>query len=314
VSTEFCVVVNFCALFRQTEKVPTQPNQTTHSAINPWLERRVLRYAHQGGAKEAPSSTMYAFHLAVDGGADALEMDVHRTIDGHLIVSHDETVDRTSPATGRIDEMTLAELQTLDFSYWWAPGFDATTELAEHEYPLRGRFDTTTQTGRSFGVATLREVLDAFPGIYLNFDIKGGAVKYEDLLADNLREYGRSTDVIVASFHDDAILRFRHAAPEIHTSGAMQETYDIASAIRTGYRPDLHPSMVALQIPYRFTPNSDPVFDSEFVGQVHELGLAVHVWTIDEESEMIEVLNTGADGIITDNPALLRSVFATNEI
>ena len=68
---------------------------------NPWLERRVLAYAHQGGAKEAPSSTLYALRQAVANGADALELDVHRTSDGHLVVCHDATVDRMGEENGR---------------------------------------------------------------------------------------------------------------------------------------------------------------------------------------------------------------------
>ncbi len=249
---------------------------------------------------------MFAFRTAVQGGADALEMDVHMTADGHLVVSHDETVDRTSPASGRIDQMTLAELSQLDFSYWWSPGYDAIDSLPVDSYPLRSRFDNDP----AFGVATLRQVLDEFPDVVLNFDIKGGAVPYESQLADYLREYNRSDDVIVASFLDDAMARFREYAPEINTSTAVQETYDLVAAIRSGMNPDLHPSVVALQIPYRFTPGSDPLFDALFVDQVHQLGCAVHVWTIDEPGEMNEVLDTGADGIISDVPSVLHQVLA----
>jgi glycerophosphoryl diester phosphodiesterase len=276
--------------------------------VNPWLERRILRYAHQGGALEAPSSTLFAFRQAVANGADGLEMDVHMTADGHLVVSHDETIDRTSPATGRIDQMTLAELQNLDFSYWWAPGFDATTDLLPHDYPLRGRYQADT----SFGIATLRQVLEEFPKLFLNFDIKGGAVPYESQLADYLREYDRTNDVIVASFHDEALARFRAIAPEVNTSTAIQETYDIAAALRSGMQPELHPSVVALQIPYRFSPDSEPIFDAAFVKQVHALNCAVHVWTIDDATEMIEVLDTGVDGIITDTPSVLHEVLSTH--
>src|SRR5204863_5412261 len=73
---------------------------------NPWLDRRVLNYAHQGGAREAPSSTLFALRQAVAGGADALELDVHATADGTVMVCHDATVDRTTPASGAIAELT----------------------------------------------------------------------------------------------------------------------------------------------------------------------------------------------------------------
>src|SRR5687768_9453981 len=89
---------------------------------NPWLERRVLNWAHQGGAKEAPSSTLFALRQAVANGADALELDVHMTKDGVLVVCHDATVDRTTNATGAIAELTLDDVKRLDNAYWFVPG------------------------------------------------------------------------------------------------------------------------------------------------------------------------------------------------
>src|SRR5688500_8036494 len=71
-------------------------NGSVRVVRNPWLERRVLNYAHQGGAREAPSSTLVAMRAAVEAGADALELDVHCTVDGHVVVCHDATVDRTT--------------------------------------------------------------------------------------------------------------------------------------------------------------------------------------------------------------------------
>ena len=82
--------------------------------MNPWLDRRVLNYAHQGGAREAPSSTLFALRLAVAGGADGLELDVHATRDGVVMVCHDDTVDRTTPGTGSISQLTHDELRVLD--------------------------------------------------------------------------------------------------------------------------------------------------------------------------------------------------------
>ena len=80
---------------------------------NPWLQRRVLNFAHQGGAREAPSSTLLALHQAVAAGADALELDVHATADRHLVVCHDATVDRTTNGRGAIADLTLAEVGLL---------------------------------------------------------------------------------------------------------------------------------------------------------------------------------------------------------
>ena len=76
-----------------------------------WLERRVIAYAHQGGAWESPSSTLHAIRHAVEAGATGVELDVHATADGELVVCHDATVDRTTPQTGAIASFTLAQLR-----------------------------------------------------------------------------------------------------------------------------------------------------------------------------------------------------------
>jgi glycerophosphoryl diester phosphodiesterase len=107
--------------------------------MNPWLSRRVLAYAHQGGAKEAPSSTLYAMKKAIENGATALELDVHRTLDGHLVVCHDPTVNRTSNGNGAIAKMTLDQLQSLDNAYYWVPGKVVDHSQPESAYPLRGK-------------------------------------------------------------------------------------------------------------------------------------------------------------------------------
>ncbi len=91
-----------------------------------WTSRRVIAYAHQGGAWESPSSTRHALEHALDAGATGIELDVHATADGELVVCHDATVDRTTEATGMIASLTLEELRRLDFSYWWIPGADIT--------------------------------------------------------------------------------------------------------------------------------------------------------------------------------------------
>lgn len=259
---------------------------------NPWLARRVLNYAHQGGAREGPSSTLEAMRRAVAAGAHALELDVHATADGELVVCHDETVDRTTEGSGRISEMTLAAVQALDNAYWWSPG-----EVVDHErgpWPLRGQ---------GHGIVTVHEVLDSFPGVYLNFDLKEPG--YEAALADVLRAHGRIDDVIVASFHDEATDRFRKCAPEIATSAGTQATAAFYSAVREGAVPRDLP-YAALQVPPTY--GDTVIVDERFVAAAHEAGVAVHVWTIDEADEMRRLVELGVDGIITDCPSILAAV------
>ncbi|MHB1488215.1 MAG: glycerophosphodiester phosphodiesterase family protein, partial [Acidimicrobiales bacterium] len=184
---------------------------------NPWLSRRVLNYAHRGGAAEAPSSTIYAMRQALARGADGLEMDVHATADGHLVCSHDSTVDRTTNGSGAVADLTLAELKALDPAWWFVPGEEAVMGLADGSYPLRGRVATEPE----LEIPTLDEVLAAFPDVFLNLDIKGTAPEvapYEEALAQALARFGRTDDVIVASFNDLATREFSKFAPDVATS------------------------------------------------------------------------------------------------
>src|SRR5215210_5755612 len=95
------------------------------SAQNPWLERRVLNIAHQGGEDECPSNTLYAFKKSVKAGADMLELDVGVTKDDRVVVSHDTTLNRTTNGNGRIASRTLAQIRRLDAAYWVARGGDS---------------------------------------------------------------------------------------------------------------------------------------------------------------------------------------------
>ena len=269
-----------------------------------WLERRVIAYAHQGGAWEGPSSTLHAIRAAVDAGATGIELDVHATADRHLVVCHDSTVDRTTDASGAISSLTLAELRAFDNAYWWAPGADVTLEEPTGGWPYRGR----APEDRAFGIATLEEVLEEFPGVVLNLDIKQTAPvvePYEAELAALLRRFGRTDDVIVASFIDSATDAFAQAAPDIPTSAGTTVVADFVRALRSGISiaPMRH---VALQVPAAV--GETLIVDEQFVEVAHDHGLAVHVWTVEEEEEMERLCDLGVDGIITDRPTALVSV------
>lgn len=276
---------------------------------NPWLERRVLNYAHQGGAREGPSSTLWAMRRALDAGAHAIELDVHVTADRHLVVCHDSTVDRTTNGTGRIADLTLAHVQALDNAYWWVPDRVVDHDAAEGEFPLRGQ----APDDRDLRIPQLREVLEAFPGTIVNLDIKDTAPvvqPYETLLADLLREFGRTDDVIVASFSDDATAAFSAAAPDVSTAAGTNATAAFYFAISEGKPPPPTPHH-AFQVPPTFA--GVTVVDERFVAAAHDHGLAVHVWTIDERDEMAALLATGVDGIMTDRPSILAALLGPSE-
>jgi glycerophosphoryl diester phosphodiesterase len=271
---------------------------------NPWLERRVIAYAHQGGAWEGPSSTLHAIRGAIASGAPAIELDVHATKDRKLVVSHDETVDRTTGGAGSIDQLTLDEVLALDNAYWWAPGADVSPGLDDGAYPLRGR----APKDASLGIAPLSSVLEVLEGVVVNLDIKRTTPQvepYEALLADELRRFGRGDDTIVASFSDAAIEAFRAAAPEFATSLATLETAEFYRAVHAG-ADVVRTAAVALQVPASF--GEITVVDEPFVERAHQEGLAVHVWTINETEEMRRLVDLGVDGIISDTPTALVGV------
>lgn len=273
---------------------------------NPWLERRVLGYAHQGGALESPSSTLRAMRAALDAGAQAIELDVHCSADGELVVCHDAEVDRTTNGSGSLAEMTLEEIRSLDNAYWFVPGRGATSGLGPSEYPLRGLAPSDPE----LSIPTLREVLEAFPQVFINLDIKQTAPTvppYEEALAALLAEYGREDDVIVASFHDAATERFAALAPEVSTSAGLAGVAAFFQAVRAGEDPP-PTAHRALQVPTAAGGNT--IVDEGFVAAAHAAGVAVHVWTIDDADEMARLVGLGVDGIMSDRPSVLARVLA----
>ena len=276
---------------------------------NPWRSRRVLCYAHQGGAREFPSSTLFAIDEALAIGATAIELDVHQSSDGVLVVSHDPTVDRTTEGSGAIASLTLAELSELDNAYWFVPGENAVRDREPEAYVHRGR----APRDHRFGVATLEAVLDAYPSVLLNLDIKQTAPKvapYEEHLASVLRAHERADDVIVTSFNDNSTARFSEFAPEIGTAPGVAALTIGLQAIRAGEKPpsSLFTKFVALQVPHVVA--GSRLVDRQIVDMTHDLDLALHVWTVDEPEEMSRLVDLGVDGIMTDVPSVLSEVLS----
>ena len=274
-----------------------------------WTQRRVINFAHQGGSFEGPSSTLLAMARALQNGANALELDVHATRDRRLVVCHDETVDRTTNHTGVISELSLEQLREMDNAYWWIEGSDVAPGHEDDEYVLRGRAPADAR----LSVATLAEVADAFPGVLLNLDIKQSLPNveaYEELLAREIAELDLIDRVIVASFLDDAMVRFRALAPRVATSAATQETTAFYFSMLDGTA--IVPPAKALQVPMTY--GEIRVVDERFVTTAHEAGLAVHVWTLNDEAGIDEALDLGVDGIISDRPSLTSALLAARGV
>lgn len=254
----------------------------------------LLVIAHRGGAGERPENTMLAFQHAVDVGVDALEMDVHSTSDGVLVVIHDDTVDRTTDGSGRVHDMTFAELQALDAGYNWTPA-DAEAESAGH--PFRGS---------DAKIPAFEEVLTAFPDMRMVIEIKQETPSIVQPLCDMLRAHHMQEQVIVGSFHAAALYAFRDACPEVATSAAEEEIRPFFILNQVGLTRAYAPSMHAFQVPEYS--GSLHVVTQSFVEGARAHNIAVQTWTINDEADMRRMIDLDVNGIITDFPTRLMDV------
>lgn len=287
-----------------------QPCLAQRFEDNPWWNRRVLNIAHAGGECEAPTNTLYALKTALQNGADMLEFDVQSSQDGILVVHHDETVDRVTNGSGRLVDMTLAELKQLDSAYDFTPhGGESCGEPNPTSRPLRGiaTGEVAPPDGfaaNDFRIATVREVLEAFPDVWMSIEIKGtpaAAVATATRLAELLREFGRSDDVMIASFDERVTTRFKAAAPEIHT------TPGIAGMARF-LQGDPLLEHQALQVP---PVEGGLIFAApEPIALAHDQGLPMIVFLQEgtETEEMYDLLlDLGVDGVITGRPTAFEA-------
>ncbi|WP_019587039.1 glycerophosphodiester phosphodiesterase [Deinococcus apachensis] len=259
---------------------------------NPFIQERTLNIAHQGGEGLAPSNTMLAYRGAAKLGVDMLEMDMHATRDGVLVLSHDETLDRLTDTKGRIADLTLAEVLAADAGYAFTPDGGVT-------FPFRGR---------GVRVAQLSEVLAAFPTMPMTIEIKQASPSIAAPFCKTLRDARMTGRVIVASFSDAALNGFREACPEVVTSMTEKELRPLVLLSKVGLaRLAPLPGQVA-QVPVRS--GSIEIVTPSFVRAMHARGVAVQVWTIDDPAEMRRLIGMGVDGIITNRPDLLKAVLA----
>jgi len=238
--------------------------------------------AHRGGAGIAPENTLLAFAAGL-AYSEALELDVRLTADGQLVVIHDETVDRTTSGTGRVRELTVAQLKELDAGYWFTP--DGVN------YPYRGR---------GVEIPLLSEVLDAFPDVSLIIEIKDEDEEAARALAALLAEKGRAERVVVGSFNDRVIAAFRRASPQTPTTAAMGEAVRFLVLSRLGLDSLVRVPWQSLSVPPRYGPL--PVISSGLIEAAHRKGVPVHAWTINDLDEARRLAALGVDGIITDYP------------
>ena len=251
---------------------------------------RFLVFAHRGGGGLYPENTLGAFEYSAKMGADVLELDVHATSDGTLVVMHDGTVDRTTDGKGKISEMTLAEAKKLD------AGFPFTSDGGK-TFPYRGK---------GVQIPTLEETFAALPAMTFNIEPKQSEPSIVKPLCEMIRAHKMVDKVIVGSFRQQAIDEFRQTCPEVATSASPTEVTEFLAFSKTGISESYTPPFQALQIPENLGKLS--VVTKDFVENAHRKNLKIHVWTINETADMQRLIDLGADGIMTDYPDRLLKI------
>ena len=233
-------------------------------------------WAHRGASAYAPENTIPAFSLALEQGAQGLEIDVQRTADGVLVVIHDETINRTSSGFGRVTDLTFEELRRCDFSN----GFIG---------------------HRNVQIPLLSDVLDlvAPTKASINIELKNSVVLYPDLeleVAAMVTEAEMTERVVFSSFNHPSLANLRGILPPsqigVLYSDGLYNPWQYAHWIGAGA---LHPSWHAMLQP-------------DYVRLAHEAGMRVNVWTVDGEEDVAHALEVGVDALITNFPDRARRI------
>jgi glycerophosphoryl diester phosphodiesterase len=261
--------------------------------------RRALRgdwpvnVAHRGASARAPENTLEAFRLAVEAGAGGLELDVHVTRDGEVVVIHDASVDRTTDGSGAVAEMELEEIRRLDAGYRFSPDGGRT-------FPYRGRGVT---------IPTLAEVYASFPEARVNADIKKAQSGAEEAVLRVIRSAGAEERTLIASTEHAVVRRFRRISRgHIATAASRREiaAFYVLSRVRLGALA--RPVYDALQVPVEH--RGIELVTPRFLRAARSTGVRVDVWTINDAAQMRWLLDLGVSGIMTDHPEVLAALLA----
>ncbi|MDA0699946.1 MAG: glycerophosphodiester phosphodiesterase [bacterium] len=259
-----------------------------HPYYTAFLADRVHVHAHAGGDHLHPGNTLLAFAHAVELGVDVLELDTQITADGVIVVIHDDTVDRTTDGTGRVRDLTYAQLRELDAGFRWRPpGGDPDV------FPFRGA---------GLAVPTLLEVLEAFPTVGVNLDMKADDPRVPAATCAVVRAADRERSVMAASFIDANLRAFREICPGVATSAGPDEVRSFYAFNLLGLGRWMRPAADAFQVPVR--QGSIEIVTARMVRGLAERNVRLDVWTINDEAEMRRLLDLGVSGIITDRPDL----------
>ena len=232
--------------------------------------RETKVWAHRGASGYRPENTMEAFELAIRQGADGIELDVHTSADGQLIVIHDETVDRVTDGTGFAGEKTLKELKELKVS-------------------------TSAEPEGIYRIPTLQEVLDLMrtTDMMVNIELKNSICFYpgmEEKVLKAVKEMKMEEQLIYSSFNHYSLLKMKQLDNQVQTGILFSDGWvnPAMYAKNLGINA-VHPAVYHLKYP-------------QFREEVKRAGLKMHVWTADKPEHIQLVKEAGAEAVITDYP------------
>ena len=244
---------------------------------------RPLVYAHRGGAALRPENTIAAFDHGLSLGADGLELDVHLSRDGVVVVHHDRLLDRTTNARGPVAALTAAELAEVDAAARFSPAVAG---------------DQSWRAQR-VGIPTFWQVLERYPGVPLIVELKVGTPELAERVVALIRGAKAVDRVALGSFHGGALRRARQLEPAIRTGASREETR-WALYRSWVWWPLGRPRYQEFQVPE--TSGRTRVVSPRFIAHAHRAGAAVKVWTVNERADIERLLDWGVDGIISDRP------------
>ncbi|NFV12756.1 glycerophosphodiester phosphodiesterase [Clostridium sporogenes] len=226
--------------------------------------------AHRGASAYAPENTMVAFKKAIDMNADGIELDVHLSKDGRIVIIHDEKVDRTTNGKGEVKDFTLDELKKLDAGFWFSDEYEGER------------------------IPTLEELLKLInnTNIYLNIEIKAGYRIYpniEEKVIDMIEKYKILDRVIISSFDHYSLVRVKEINLNIKTGmlyeAALYEPWDYARSIKV---EALHPNYITLT--------------KEFIDKANINNLEINPYTVNDENDMERLIKSKVTSVITNYP------------
>lgn len=231
---------------------------------------KTLIFAHRGSKGTHPENTLAAFKEAIRLGVDGIELDVHLTKDGELVVIHDETVDRTTNGTGRVIDFSLEELQQLDAGSWFAGEF------------------------KGEKIPTLSEVLELLKdtNITLNVEIKNDVIPYEGIeekVLAVLEKYHYKEKTIISSFNHYCLKEVNRLDPTVETAILFMELL---------YEPWNYAKSIGAKALHVY----EPVAFSKMSKESANAGYPVRVFTVNKEEHMAKLFELKIDTIMTDYP------------